>query len=161
MAIVGNGDIAKALKDRDGVTFFASGCSNSQEKRPSVFWREQDLLMIQPKGRCLVYFSTISKFYPSPSPYIVHKTYMEKIVKREFKNHFILSIGNIDFGRNPNTFINKMRAMKELGTPLPVKDEWKFMMTKEHLQMLTANIPPEGKHEICAFSYMALVKDLL
>jgi len=29
--IIGNGDIGKALKDRDDVVFFASGVSNSQE----------------------------------------------------------------------------------------------------------------------------------
>jgi hypothetical protein len=38
--IVGRGDIASVLNDREGVTFFVSGVSNSNETRDSEFMRE-------------------------------------------------------------------------------------------------------------------------
>jgi len=55
VSIVGSGDIASVLKDRDGFIFFASGVSNSQETRESEYQREKDLLMIQDKGKHIVY----------------------------------------------------------------------------------------------------------
>ena len=45
--IIGNGNIARALKDidRDDLLFFASGVSNSQEDRESEYKREMELLL--------------------------------------------------------------------------------------------------------------------
>lgn len=160
MAIVGKGDIAHALTDRDGVIFFASGVSNSSETDDFKFWREQDLLLQQPKDECLFYFSTISRFYPSPSAYMKHKMAMERIVQ-QWPRYVILRIGNINFGNNPHTFLNRLRSLKAKGEPFEVRDEWKFMITKEHLLMLTNHLPIDGKIEICAFTYMAKVKDLI
>lgn len=159
--IIGSGDLGSVLNDRPGALFFASGVSNSLETSNRKFWRERDLLLEQPKNLCLFYFGTISKFYPNPSPYVQHKKQMENLVKMNWGNYVILRIGNIDFGINPNTFLNKMRAMKAAGTPLPIRDEYKFMITKEHLLSLTDHLPLDNRIEICAFSYMRLVKDLL
>src|SRR5258708_6696896 len=43
--IVGKGDIANILPDREGFIFFASGVSNSQEKRLSEYKKEQEKLI--------------------------------------------------------------------------------------------------------------------
>lgn len=45
--IIGNGDVASVLQDRDDLIYFASGVSNSQETRGSEFRREKDLLFEQ------------------------------------------------------------------------------------------------------------------
>ena len=58
--IVGKGDIASILNDRDDVTFFVSGVSNSSETRLEEFEREKKLLFEQNKDICLVYFSSIT-----------------------------------------------------------------------------------------------------
>lgn len=161
MAIIGHGDIASVLTDREGVCFFASGVSNSAEVERKIFAREIDLLKQQPKDHCLFYFSTISVFNEERTPYQRHKYCMEAMVRYGWDHYVILRIGNITWGENPNTFLNKMRAMKKAGTPLPVHDEWKYMIGRQHFLMLTQSLPINGKIEICAFSYMAKVKDLL
>ena len=58
--IVGRGDIASILNDREGAIFFASGVSNSTETTQSEYWREMQLLDKQDKNKCLFYFSSIS-----------------------------------------------------------------------------------------------------
>lgn len=42
--IIGGGDIASIVNDRDGAIFFLSGVSNSNETRNSEFIREIELL---------------------------------------------------------------------------------------------------------------------
>jgi hypothetical protein len=58
--IVGRGDIASVLNDREGAIFFASGVSNSTETNQSEYWREMELLDKQDRNKCLFYFSSIS-----------------------------------------------------------------------------------------------------
>lgn len=78
-----------------------------------------------------------------------------------FKNYNIIRIGNIDWGINPNTFLNKLRAKKEAGEKLDVFDEYRYMISKEQLLMLTDNLPLIGQNEINVFGTMAKVKDLI
>ena len=54
--IVGKGDIASILNDREGAIFFASGVSKSTETNESEFWREIELLDKQDKSKCIFYF---------------------------------------------------------------------------------------------------------
>ena len=83
--IIGNGDIATALKeggvDRPGFCFFASGVSKSQETSMFEFARESDLMVSQDPDKHIVYFSTLSVLY-GESAYIQHKLNMEKLVKK-------------------------------------------------------------------------------
>ena len=106
--IVGNGDIASVLPDRDDICFFAAGVSNSQEMREEEYGREYKLLMEQPSGRHLVYFSTLSVFY-STGRYVEHKKRMEAVVRENFTHWTIIRIGNITWGTNPHTIINFFR----------------------------------------------------
>src|SRR3990167_10764545 len=103
--IVGNGDIASALKDRPGFIWFASGVSNSQETRESEYEREIELLSLQDMGEHLVYFSSLSLFYGN-SRYVDHKWQMEALTKAWFPKHTIIRLGNIVWGDNPYTLIN-------------------------------------------------------
>lgn len=106
--IIGKGDIASVLNDKKGICFFASGVSNSSETKESEFQREINLLMetsIKYHSSRLVYFSTLSIYYKD-TPYTRHKRRMEGIVKTNFRKHCIVRLGNIKWGRNPNTIIN-------------------------------------------------------
>ena len=58
--IVGKGDIASILNDREGAIFFASGVSKSTETDESKYRREMELLDKQDRTKCLFYFSSIS-----------------------------------------------------------------------------------------------------
>ena len=87
--IIGNGDLASVLPDREDLIFFASGVSNSQETRESEYQREVDLLMKQNRDSHIVYFSTLASFY-SRTRYVDHKLNMESLIKRYFKKYTII-----------------------------------------------------------------------
>jgi hypothetical protein len=126
--IVGHGDIASVLKDRDDIIYFASGVSNSNETRWSEFKREFDLVMLQ-SGH-LVYFSSLCVFY-SDTLYAEHKRKMEKIIKRTFENYTIVRLGNITWGDNPNTIINFLRNKIKNNEPFEVQNTQRYVIGKE------------------------------
>jgi len=161
--IIGKGDIASILNDREGAIFFASGVSNSSETNELAFKREIDLLSQQDKSKCLFYFSSISiddelkKF----NRYIIHKKQIEEYISNNFENYNIIRIGNITWGKNPNTFLNFLRKKINNKEFVDIRDEFKYMIDKEQLLLLTDNLPLNGKNTISIFSRMAKVKDLL
>lgn len=139
--IVGNGDLAQALKeiDRDDRIFFCSGVSNSREVRESEFQREKDLLWAIKDRKHLVYFSSLAVFY-SKTPYADHKRMMERIVKN-FPRWTIVRLGNIDWGTNPCTIINFMRAQKAKGEPLEIQDTYRYIVNREEFLYWVKMIP--------------------
>lgn len=158
--IIGTGDIAKVLNDREGALFFACGVSNSGCEDMNEFYREVlNLSQVNPNP-CLFYFSSIS-IYTSNSLYAIHKRTMEQMIRRNFANYNIIRLGNIDFGTNPNTFLNNLRGKKERGEPYEIRDEYKFMVSKEQLLLITDNLPLTGQNEISIFGEMKKVKDLI
>ena len=160
--IVGRGDIASVLNDRDGAIFFASGVSNSNETRESEFMREIELLDKQDKTKCIFYFSSITLDDLSKnSQYLQHKRRMELLVKSNFENYNIIRIGNITWGSNPNTFINYIKNKKSKGESVEIKDEYKYVIDKEQLVLLTDNLPLTGQNTICVFGRMAKVAELV
>lgn len=134
--IVGSGDIASILTDREDRLFFASGVSNSQETRKSEYEREKKLLLSQDKYRHIVYFSSLSVFY-TDTLYAQHKLRMEKLIKENFKHYTIIRIGNIDWGKNPNTLINYLRAHPEA----EIRDVYRYIVTQEELLYWISLIP--------------------
>lgn len=155
--IVGHGDIASVLKDRENFIFFASGVSNSQCKDVKQFEREGHLLSrFYGTVFHLVYFSTISVF-DKETPYTAHKELMELVVKSNFDSYTIIRLGNIDWGTNPNTFINYLKAHPEAER----RDEYKYMISKEQLLFITNNLPRFGRNEISIFGEMKKVRDCL
>ena len=160
--IVGRGDIASVLNDRDGAIFFVSGVSNSNETRESEFMREIELLDKQDKTKCIFYFSSITVDDMSKnSQYLQHKRRMELLVKSNFENYNIIRIGNITWGSNPNTFINYIKNKKSKGEGVEIKDEYKYIIDKEQLVLLTDNLPLIGQNTICVFGRMAKVAELV
>jgi hypothetical protein len=157
MAIIGGGSLAKLINDREGFTFFASGVGDSGSAvLYAEFLREHDMLLeFAGDDECLVYFSTISKFYKM-SPYIRHKLKMETLVRLWFPNWVILNLGNIWECTNHHTFINAYKAK-----PYEPKDEYRYMISREQLNFITDNLPKTGKHEISIFSEMLKVSECL
>ena len=158
--IIGNGDIAKIINDRADALFFISGVSNSLCEDENEFQREIDLLLSQRRDLCLVYISTISQYYYE-SAYVNHKRQMEDVIKNNFENYLIIRIGNIDFGTNPNTFLNFMRKRKAENKVLTIRDEYRYMVSKEQILLVTDYFPMHGKNEICIFGHMKKIKDLI
>jgi len=162
--IIGKGDIASILNDRDDVTFFASGVSNSSETRESEFIREIELLDKQDRTKCLFYFSSISVDdieKVGSNKYLQHKLRIEILIKSNFENYNIIRIGNITWGSNPNTFINYIKNKKSKGESVQIKDEYKYIIDKDQLVMLTDNLPLVGQNTLCVFGRMAKVAELV
>ena len=160
--IVGKGDIASILNDREGAIFFASGVSKSTETNESEFWREIQLLDSQDKSKCIFYFSSIAiDDITKNSDYLAHKRKMELFIKSNFENYNIIRIGNITWGNNPNTFINYIKNKIKKGEPVEIKDEFKYLIDKEQLILLTDNLPLIGQNTISVFGRMAKVKELI
>lgn len=162
--IVGRGDIASILNDREGVIFFVSGVSNSSEKRESEYEREYKLLSEQDKTQCMFYISSITidnkeKF--EMSRYLQHKKQMEDYIKSNFKNYNIIRIGNITWGSNPNTFLNYIKNKVKSNESFFISDEYKFMISEKQLLSLTDNLPINSQNQISVFGQMIKVKDLI
>jgi len=158
--IIGKGNVASVINDREGALFFASGVSNSGCRNYKEFNQERDLLERQRKDLCLFYFGSIS-MYSVNSPYTTHKRKMEAYIRMAFKNYNIIRLGNLDWDTNPNTFLNYLRAKKAAGEPITIRDEYKFMISKEQLLLITDNLPLTGQNEINIFGDMKKVIDLI
>lgn len=133
--IVGDGDLAGVLPQDDKL-YFASGVSNSKETRLSEFKREVDLLLEQPKSAHIVYFSSIGVL-DGNSHYYRHKRYMEVLIKETFPTYTIIRIGNIDWGINPHTLINYLRAHPEA----EIQDVYRYIISKEEFLYWVDKIP--------------------
>jgi nucleoside-diphosphate-sugar epimerase len=132
MPVIGTGDIASVIPDRPDRLYFASGVSNSGETRLSEFMRECDMLLMAPDDLHLVYFSSLCVFY-SNTPYARHKRYMEDRVRdwRKTDGYTIVRLGNITWGKNPNTLINFMRARVRAYQPLEIQDVYRYVIDQE------------------------------
>lgn len=144
--IIGNGDIAQALKgndlDRDDLIFFASGVSNSQCTDKEEFKREAEMLRQLGRAqdnamRHIVYFSTLS-IYEKISPYTIHKRDMESRIINWFRVSTIIRLGNITWGTNPNTIINYFKNNPD---NISFRDEQKCICSLEEFIYWIKKIP--------------------
>lgn len=118
--IIGSGLMAKAFKEHrkplDDVCIYAAGVSNSACSDQREFEREQARMLAairqQPDTALFVYFSTCSIDDPSAkgSPYVVHKTRMESLV-RERARYLIFRLPQVAGSTpNPHTLLNHLFA---------------------------------------------------
>jgi hypothetical protein len=150
--VIGNGDIAKALKewhvDKKGVTFFASGVSNRKILDEDECQREMALLRKYSfKDTHLVYFSSLSIYY-SQSMYTMHKIAMEKRVKHLFKRFTIVRIGNISWGDNPNTLLNFLKDKIRKKEIPEIQNVYRYIVSKEEFIHWVRMIPVGIKNEM-------------
>ena len=139
--IIGHGDIAGVLKDREDFIFFASGVSNSGETRQSQYKREEDLLLKQNKRKHLVYFGSLSIFYNPETRYARHKRHMEELVRKNFKHYTIVRMGNITWGKNPHTLINYFLSAAKKGEKLDIWDTYRYLVNKKEFLHWIEMIP--------------------
>lgn len=132
--VIGSGDIAMTLVtdrlDRPDVTFFASGVSNSRETIGENFRREVNKLHKIPFSAHVVYFSSLCVYY-GDSIYADHKRSMECRIKEEFGNYTIIRLGNITWGRNPNTIINYFKEEHAAGRIPELQDVYRHLITRD------------------------------
>ena len=124
--IIGRGDIASVLPDRDDLLFFASGVSNSSEMREEEYEREIKLLKEKNTDKHIVYFSSLSIFYLE-SRYTKHKMQMEALIKNRFPIYTIIRLGNITWGKNPHTLINYLKNNPKA----EIRDVYRYVVDKD------------------------------
>jgi hypothetical protein len=146
--VIGRGDIAKVIKDREGFIFYASGNSNRHPFKKSIV-REF------PPDNMFVYFSTLSIYY-SDSEYTKHKLEEEAEIKAKGRNYCIIRIGNITWGDNPNTLLNYLKAHPEAER----QDTFRYLIDQDELNHWLGMIPRYGKHEMNITGKRVNVKDL-
>lgn len=131
MPIIGNGDIATALResgiDFSDFTVLASGLSNSSK----VMWAdyERELKMIRSYGHDrnhIVYFSSLCIYY-TDSDYARYKQMIESTIKQTCQKYTIVRLGNIEWGTNPHTLLNYLKAHPEAER----RDEIRYIVSKE------------------------------
>lgn len=144
--IIGAGNIAKALTDRDDVLFFASGVSDSTCKDESVFQRERDLLAAMPKDKHIVYFSSLG-IYRWTNPYIEHKKRMEGLIKT-FDSYTIVRLEVIEWGTNPNTIINFFKRQIKEKKDIVIQDTYRGIISLFEFKYWMSYLVPTGKNEI-------------
>lgn len=152
--IVGNGDIASVLTPKAGVIYFASGVSNSNEIRESEFEREYQLLIRQNSTSRIVYFSTLSIYYKD-TPYTRHKKRMEGAVKTNFRKYCIVRLGNITWGKNPNTLLNFLKANPNAER----RNEYRYLIDEDYF-LHWINMIPNFNTEMNLTGTIINVKDL-
>lgn len=159
--IVGNGDIAGVLSDREDRIYFASGVSNSSELRESEYQREIDLLWRQDRqvSKRLIYFSSLSIFY-SDTRYAHHKKEMEDLVRNIFDNYTIIRMGNITWGKNPNTLINFIQNKIRTREPFEIQDVYRYVLEKDEF-LYWINLIPDWSCEMNVIGKRMKVKDIV
>lgn len=134
--ILGDGDVAAVLPERDDLLFFASGVSNSQETRELEYEREINLLLDQRIDCHIVYFSSLGVLDGS-SRYYRHKRDMEVLIKDNFQQYCIVRLGNIDWGTNSHTLINYLK----LHPTAELQDAWRYIVDKDEFLYWISKIP--------------------
>jgi len=110
--IIGRGMIANELTeiDQDGVIFFCSGVSNSNEQNTQEFDREKKMLLsLTPTNKKLIYFSSYFVNFEnySKKQYYRHKIEIEQMVQSLFKKFTIYRLPQaVGKSYNPNTLTN-------------------------------------------------------
>lgn len=141
--IIGHGDIASILKDREGAILFASGVSNSQCEDEAEYLREKKMIesfRLMKDSITFFYFSSISIYF-NANRYTKHKEEMETLIRSMYINHNIIRIGNIWGGSNPNTFLNYLSNRINNNEPVEIKDEWRYIITRHELQTVVQSLP--------------------
>lgn len=153
--VIGKGDIASVLTDREDVIFFASGVSNSKETKPEPYQRELKLLLEQDKQKHLVYFSSLC-IYTEKTEYARHKRIMENTIKNHWPGYTIIRLGNIDWGTNPHTLINYLKAHPEA----TVRPCYRHIINLAEFLYWVNLIPVPGKNEMNIPGNMVFVPHL-
>lgn len=145
--IIGNGNIASVLKDRNDLVFFASGVSNSSCKDEKEFKRESDLLKTVSPDKHLVYFSNLGIYYKK-DPYTSHKINMENLVKERFNYYTIVRIEVCEWVKNPTTILNVFKEKIKNNEEIQILETSRYVLSLDEFQYWMNLIPVGQKNEM-------------
>lgn len=116
----------KIYENNNDVLIFASGVSNSSEKKEAEYQREFELLKenVNFPGK-IIYFSTISIFDPSleDTKYVLHKKKIEKYLLENCKSFLVFRLPIIiGKSQNKNTFFNYFKNKLSQDNEVTIKN---------------------------------------
>jgi hypothetical protein len=128
--IIGNGSIARVLKDRKDLVFFASGVSNSSCTDESEYEREFNLLKTIPIDQHIVYFSNLGIYYKKDR-YTQHKINIEEYIRNNYKSYTIVRIEVCEWVTTPNTILNFFKTQLKQGIEPTIQDTTRYVLSLE------------------------------
>ena len=126
--IIGKGSIAKVLKDRNDLLFFASGVSNSSCIDEKEYDREFNLLKTIPLDQHIVYFSNLGIYYKKDR-YTQHKINIEEYIRNNFKSYTIVRIEVCEWVTTSNTILNVFKKQLIQGIEPIIQDTTRYILS--------------------------------
>ena len=126
--IIGKGNIARVLEDRDDVVFFASGVSNSSCKDEKEYQREFNLLKTVPTDQHVVYFSNLGIYYKEDR-YTQHKKEIEEYIRNNYKSYTIVRIEVCEWVTTPHTILNFFKNQLNQGIEPIIQDTTRYVLS--------------------------------
>ena len=126
--IVGKGSIAKVLKDRNDLLFFASGVSNSSCIDEKEYDREFNLLKTIPIDQHIVYFSNLGIYYKKDR-YTQHKINIEEYIRNNFKSYTIVRIEVCEWVTTSSTILNIFKKQLSQGIEPIIQDTTRYILS--------------------------------
>jgi hypothetical protein len=145
--IVGNGSIARVLKDRKDLIFFASGVSDSSCIDEKEYEREFNLLKTIPADQHIVYFSNLGIYYKKDR-YTQHKINIEEYIRNNYKSYTIVRIEVCEWVTTPNTILNVFKKQLSQGNELIIQDTTRYILSLEEFLYWVDLIQPGVRNEM-------------
>ena len=145
--IVGNGNIAKVLKDRDDLVFFASGVSNSSCTDEKEYEREFTLLKTIPTDKHIVYFSNLGIYYKEDR-YTSHKIKIEEYIRTNYTSYTIVRIEVCEWVKTPYTILNYFKKQLNDGIEPVIQDTTRYVLSLDEFLYWIKMIKSGVKNEM-------------
>jgi hypothetical protein len=145
--IIGNGSIAKVLKDRDDLVFFASGVSNSSCVDEKEYERELNLLKTIPNDRHVVYFSNLGIYYKKDR-YTQHKIDIEEYIRCNYKSYTIVRIEVCEWVKTPHTILNFFKTQLSQGIEPTIQNTTRYVLSLDEFLYWVEMIKSGVKNEM-------------
>jgi hypothetical protein len=145
--IIGNGSIAKVLKDREDIIFFASGVSNSSCTDEKEYEREFNLLKTVPTENHIVYFSNLGIYYKKDR-YTQHKIDIEEYIRNNYKSYTIVRIEVCEWATTPNTILNAFKKQLSQGIEPTIQNTTRYVLSLSEFLHWISLIRPGIRNEM-------------
>jgi hypothetical protein len=145
--IIGNGNIAKVLKDKDNIVFFASGVSNSSCTDEKEYKREFNLLKTVSANKHIVYFSNLGIYYKKDR-YTQHKIDIEEYIRNTYKSYTIIRIEVCEWVKTPYTILNVFKKQLSQGIEPTIQNTTRYILSLDEFLYWVNLIQPGVKNEM-------------
>lgn len=158
--IIGNGSVAQALIDREDLTFFASGVSNSSCVDEKEFEKELNLIKTIHPDVHIVYFSNLGVYYKDDR-YTQHKRDMEEYIRNTYKTYTIVRIEVCEWVKTPNTILNFFKSQLKKGIEPQIQDTTRYVLSLEEFQYWINMIKSGIRNEMNILGRKLTIKQIL